>query len=44
MRVTSFNTTADMTVKVPSAKLDDFMNQVAQMGIYVNNRQYGYYR
>jgi hypothetical protein len=38
MRVTSFNTTANMTVKVPSAKLDDFMNQVARMGIYVNNR------
>jgi hypothetical protein len=38
MRVTSFNTTAEMTVKIPSVKLEDFMNQVAQMGIYVNDR------
>jgi hypothetical protein len=37
MRVTSFSTTASMTVKVPQAKLEDFMNQVAHMGIYVNN-------
>ena len=36
MRVTSFNTTADMTVKIPSSKLEEFMNQVARMGIYVN--------
>jgi len=39
MRVTSFNTIADMTVKIPSAKLEDFMNQVSHMGIYVNNRR-----
>ena len=38
MRVTSFNTTAEMTVKIPSAKLEDFMNQVAHMGLYVNDR------
>ena len=38
MRVTSFNTTADMTIKIPSAKLEDFMNQITHMGIYVNNR------
>lgn len=38
MRVTSFYTTADITVKVPSEKLNDFMNQVAGMGVYVNNR------
>jgi hypothetical protein len=38
MRVTSFYTTADITVKVPSEKLDEFMNKVAGMGIYVNNR------
>jgi hypothetical protein len=37
MRVTSFNTTADMTIKIPSAKLEDFMNQVFRMGVYVNN-------
>ena len=39
MRVTSFNTVADMTIKIPSAKLEDFMNQVARMGVYINNRQ-----
>ena len=39
MRVTSFNTIADMTVKIPSAKLEDFMNQVSHMGIYINNRR-----
>jgi len=38
MRVTSISTSADMTVKIPSAKLEEFMNQVAHMGIYVNNR------
>jgi len=38
MRVTSFNTTAEMTVKIPSAKLEDFMDQVGRMGIYVNDR------
>ena len=38
MRVTSINTTAEMTVKIPSAKLEEFMNQVAHLGIYVNNR------
>jgi hypothetical protein len=38
MRVTAFNTTAEMTVKIPSTKLDDFLNQVGHMGIYVNDR------
>jgi|SRR5665213_3483033 len=38
MRVTSFYTTADITVKVPSEKQDKFMNKVAGMGIYVNSR------
>jgi len=38
MRVTSFYTSADITVKIPAEKLNDFMNQVAGMGIYVNNR------
>jgi hypothetical protein len=37
MRVTSFNTVAEMTVKIPPAKLEDFINQVGRMGIYVNN-------
>ena len=39
MRVTSFNTIAEMIVKIPQAKLEDFMNRVARMGIYVNNRR-----
>jgi hypothetical protein len=38
MRVTSFCTTTDITVKIPSKKVDDFMNQVSRMGIYVNSR------
>ncbi|MDB5122023.1 MAG: hypothetical protein JWP94_152 [Mucilaginibacter sp.] len=38
MRVTSFCTTTDITVKIPSEKVDDFMNQVSRMGIYVNSR------
>jgi len=37
MRVTSFNTTVDMTVKIPPAKMEDFMNQVAHLGVYVNS-------
>lgn len=36
-RVSSFTTTADMTVKVPSAHLEDFMTEVAHMGMYVTS-------
>ena len=39
IRITAFSTTAEMTVKVPWEKLNDFMNEVGRMGIYVNNRQ-----
>lgn len=39
MRVVAFNTTADMTVKVPSEKLEDFMSNVSHMGIYVTSRK-----
>jgi hypothetical protein len=39
MRVSAFNTTADMTVKIPSEKLEDFMNHVGHMGIYVTARK-----
>lgn len=39
MRVSSFNTDADMTVKVPVEKVDDFLNTVTRMGIYVNERK-----
>jgi len=38
MRVTTFSTSAEMTVKIPSEKLEEFMNQVSKMGIYVNDR------
>ncbi|WP_428328436.1 DUF4349 domain-containing protein [Mucilaginibacter sp.] len=37
MRVTVINTVAEMTVKIPPASLENFMNQVARLGIYVNN-------
>jgi hypothetical protein len=38
MRVSAFSTTAAMTVKVPSDRLEEFMNQVSGMGIYVTGR------
>lgn len=37
-RVSSFETTADITVKIPSDSLQHFMNRVGHMGIYVNVR------
>lgn len=39
MRVSAFNTTADMTVKIPSEKLEDFMSHISHMGIYVTSRK-----
>ncbi|MBB5397752.1 DUF4349 domain-containing protein [Mucilaginibacter sp. AK015] len=39
MRVSAFNTTSQMTVKIPSEKLEDFMNHVSHMGIYITSRQ-----
>lgn len=39
MKVTAFNTSADIVVKIPAAHLDEFMNQVAHIGLYVNNQQ-----
>jgi Domain of unknown function (DUF4349) len=36
MRIAAFNTTADMIIKIPSDKLEDFMTKVSHMGIYVN--------
>lgn len=38
MRITSLSTSAQMTVKVPSVKLESFMDSVAAMGMYVTNR------
>jgi len=37
MLVSAFNSTADMTVKIPSEKLEDFVNQVGHMSLYVNS-------
>jgi len=39
MRIAVFNTTADMTIKIPSDKLEDFMMKVSHMGIFVNINQ-----
>ena len=37
LRVTVINTTAEMTVKVPSSNMESFMLQVSKMGLYINN-------
>src|SRR5580765_509147 len=37
MLISAFNTNANMTVKIPSNKLEDFVNQVNRMGIYINS-------
>ena len=39
MHVSAFNTNADMTVKIPSDKLEDFMIKVSHMGMYITSRQ-----
>lgn len=39
MRVSSFNTNAEMTVKLPVEKVDSFLNTVTRMGIYVTERK-----
>ena len=39
MRLTAFNTNADMTVKIPPEKLENFLNTVSHMGIHVNERK-----
>ncbi len=36
MRIAAFNTTGEMTVRIPSNKLEDFMTKVSKMGVYVN--------
>jgi hypothetical protein len=37
--ISAFNTTADMTIKVPTEKLNDFMNKVGHMSQYVTLRR-----
>jgi Domain of unknown function (DUF4349) len=39
MRVTVINSTAEMTVKIPPANVENFMNEVAHLGIYIKNRK-----
>ncbi|OOQ58837.1 DUF4349 domain-containing protein [Mucilaginibacter pedocola] len=39
MHVSAFSTAADMTVRVPSEKLEDFMVKVSHMGMYITSRQ-----
>jgi hypothetical protein len=39
MHVSAFSTGADMTVRVPSEKLEDFMVKVSHMGMYITSRQ-----
>ncbi|MFI5158498.1 MAG: DUF4349 domain-containing protein [Sphingobacteriales bacterium] len=39
MRVSAFNTTADMTVKIPSEKIESFLNNVSKLSLYVNVRR-----
>lgn len=38
MLVSSYNTNADMVIKIPSVDVDDFLNQVGKMAVYVNSR------
>jgi len=38
MRITSLTTTAEVTVKVPSLRLEKFMDSVASMGLFVTSR------
>ncbi|RYZ95805.1 MAG: DUF4349 domain-containing protein [Sphingobacteriaceae bacterium] len=39
LKVSSFTTQADMTLKLPTDKLEDFMNKVSHMGMYVTMRR-----
>jgi len=38
-RISAYNTIADMTVKIPSEKLEDFINRLGHMGIYVTEQK-----
>jgi len=39
MRITSLYTSADITVKIPSEKLNDFMNKIIHMSMYVSSQR-----
>ena len=36
MRVTCFNTNADLIIKIPVDKLQEFMNQISDMGLHID--------
>jgi hypothetical protein len=38
MRISAFYTSAQMTVKVPSDKLDGYLDSIAKLGVYVSTR------
>ena len=38
MRFSSYRTNSEMTVRVPSDKMEEFMNRVGHMAVFVNNR------
>ena len=38
LRVSAFYTSAEFTVKVPSVKLDEYLDRVAALGVYVTSR------
>lgn len=38
LHVSAYNTIADMTVRIPSAKMEEFMNQVGRMAVYIDTR------
>jgi hypothetical protein len=38
MRFSSYFTNSDMTVKLPSDKMEEFMNRISHMAVFVNNR------
>jgi len=38
LHVSAYSTTAEMTVRIPSARVEDFMNQLNKMAIYTDTR------
>ncbi len=40
LKITVYNSTADMTVRIPSANVESFVTQVAQMGLVVNSLKF----
>ncbi|OCX52571.1 hypothetical protein BEL04_14055 [Mucilaginibacter sp. PPCGB 2223] len=38
LHVSSYNTTADMTLRIPSGKMEEFMNMVGRMAMYIDAR------